>query len=394
MGVPQVYPKGYLYIDLEGCITACSDSMSKWLQRPVDQIVGAQIKSLLQADYYRTWERLMTTQQVSFTASGETASLALPSPAVHVQTASGLVTFCFVRHLRGQLSVLGVFEASQSMPETVAEYVSTDSVGRPPISFHASLKKYLELADIAKEFTLQYQPQVELESRRLIGMEALVRWKHPQIGLVSPSDFIPLAEETGKIVPLTSWVLEQACLQNVLFQKMGYPPIRVAVNISIVFFQHPSFIQTVEQVLTKTGLNPRYLELELTESFLIHNIQSAVMKIRELKRLGVRIALDDFGKGYSSLNYLKHLHVDTLKIDREFIREISNNLYDQYISQAIIRLAHQFNMSVVAEGVETEEQWAYLKDQSCTGMQGYLFSRPVDPTDMLPLLNELVCFED
>lgn len=393
MLVAKVYKKGYLCADLEGVILSCSDTMADWFQRSSEQIIGTNIKEHVEADCYRTWESLLSMSGAQRAASGD-VSTAAPSQSVLFEKGSLRVSFTFLRQGQYNRHVLAVFEHNKADAQQAASLTQAKDPFLATVNGHSTssqdqdtLRTDLIQADIASEFKIQYQPQVDLETSKIVGMEALLRWQHPKLGLISPAAFIPLAEETGKIIPISKWVLEQACRQNISFQSMGYPAIRVAVNVSVIFFQHPSFVESIKQTLELTGLKPQYLELELTESFLIHNFHQATCKLKELKEIGVRIALDDFGKGYSSLYYLKHLCVDTLKIDRDFIKEINESAYDRYISSTIISLAHNFKMSVVAEGVETEEQLAFLKEQSCNGMQGYLFSRPIDPEEFSKLLN-------
>ena len=224
------------------------------------------------------------------------------------------------------------------------------------------------------EFQLHFQPQVDIRSGRITGTEALLRWKHPEIGLVSPGEFIPLAEETGLIIPIGEWVLCASCIQNKALQDMGLPPKRVAVNISSLQFRQQSLIKTITNALKVSGLDPAYLEIELTESAIMKNMEESSRLLGELKSMGLRVAIDDFGTGYSSLAYLKRFPLDILKIDRSFIRDIPADNDNAAIAAAIIAMAHSLNLDVIAEGVETEEQFAFLRDQGCDSVQGFLFS--------------------
>lgn len=233
-----------------------------------------------------------------------------------------------------------------------------------------------------KEFTVYYQPQVDINTGRIVAVEALMRWQHPDRGLVIPAEFIPLAEETGLIVPISEWVLRTACAQNKAWQDAGLSPIRMSVNLPARQFQGQNLVETVTQVLKETGLNPRFLGLEITESSILENMDSAAATLRELKGLGVNITLDDFGAGVYSLGYLKHIPIDTLKIDRSFVRNITTNSEDAAIVTGIITLAQGLELKVVPEGVETEEQLAFLKQQQCEEMQGYLFSKPVPAKEL------------
>lgn len=251
------------------------------------------------------------------------------------------------------------------------------------LALKASLHKALE----REELSLHYQPQVDLKTNKIVGMEALLRWQHPINGPVSPKEFIPLAEETGLIIPIGQWVLKTACTQNKAFQDEGYPPIRVAVNMSVTQFQQPDLIDFVSQILNETGLDPNYLEIELTESVIIQDIEEALLKITKLKELGIHIAIDDFGTGYSSLSYLRNLFFDTLKIDQSFVSDVSGGSNNALISVAIINLARDLNLNVIAEGVETEEQLEFLKLNECNRMQGFLYSQPITAKQFAGLLH-------
>ncbi|WP_078409085.1 bifunctional diguanylate cyclase/phosphodiesterase [Priestia abyssalis] len=227
------------------------------------------------------------------------------------------------------------------------------------------------------EFELHYQPKIVLATGDITGMEALIRWHHPELGMVSPGEFIPIAEETELIIPLSEWTLGEACRQNKEWQDKGYPKVRVAVNISSIEFSQRSFVKTVVRILQKTGLEPQYLELEITESVAIKNIDDVIEKLEALKKIGVAISIDDFGSGYSSLSYLKKLPIDTLKIDRSFILDLSQDQRETSIVRAIIAIAQSLNLSVVAEGVELSEQVKILEDENCHEVQGYYFSKPL-----------------
>jgi diguanylate cyclase (GGDEF)-like protein len=235
------------------------------------------------------------------------------------------------------------------------------------------------------EFVVYYQPQADVSTRNITGVEALVRWQHPELGFISPAEFIPLAEETGLMVPLGEWVLRTACAQAKAWQRAGFTNLSVSVNLSLRQFRQTNLTGMVEQVLTETGLAPSCLELELTESSVMKNTERAVATLRRLQALGIRIAIDDFGTGYSSLNYLKNLPIDTLKIDRSFVRDAATNPVDAAIVQAIITLAHSLNLRVKAEGVETQEQLDFLRRLRCDEIQGYLLSRPL-PAEALERL--------
>ncbi len=240
-----------------------------------------------------------------------------------------------------------------------------------------ALESDLHAALLKSEFVLHFQPQVHLRSRHLTGMEALIRWQHPTRGLLPPSMFVGVAEECGLIHGITRWVLEQACAQNAAWQAAGLPCRRIAVNISSANFKHGDLCQTIADVLDRTRLPPRYLELEVTETFLLQD-EAVVKAVPLLKKMGVTLSIDDFGTGYSSLSYLRRLPVEKLKIDQSFVRGLPNSTDDAIIARAIIDLGHALDHTVIAEGVESEEQLAYLRDQGCDEGQGYLFGRPME----------------
>jgi diguanylate cyclase (GGDEF)-like protein/PAS domain S-box-containing protein len=246
-----------------------------------------------------------------------------------------------------------------------------------------NLERRLRRALRDNEFLLHYQPQVDIETGQVVGMEALVRWSDPEVGLIPPSQFIPVAEESGLIGPLSEWVLREACRQNKAWQDEGLPAARVSVNLSARQFQQRDIAKLVMQVLEETGLDPQYLELELTESTIMRNAEEAVSMLNELHALGIGLAIDDFGTGYSSLSYLKRFPVDRLKIDRSFVSDIGESSDDETITSAIIALAHSLNLQVIAEGVETSTQLDFLKERACDEMQGYFFAKPM-PHDAIP----------
>ncbi|MES9845854.1 MAG: bifunctional diguanylate cyclase/phosphodiesterase, partial [Candidatus Sedimenticola sp. 6PFRAG5] len=244
---------------------------------------------------------------------------------------------------------------------------------RDRLTMEGALRKAIEKGQLE----VWYQPQVRLGSNQLIGAEALVRWNHPARGLVSPVEFIPLAEETGLIIPLGEFVLRAACEQAMAWRKSGLFSGRVAVNIAGPQMERGNIGETVTRILEETGLPASALELEITESFIMHNAEEALSTLQSLKGLGVTTSIDDFGTGYSSLSYLKRLPVDTLKIDQGFVRDLPDDPDDAAIARAVIALGRSLGYTVIAEGVETEAQRDFLLDEQCDLAQGYLFSRPM-----------------
>lgn len=227
------------------------------------------------------------------------------------------------------------------------------------------------------EFLVYYQPQMSIDKGNISGIEALVRWLHPEVGLISPAEFIPLAEESGLICHIGKWVMKTACTQLKAWHNAGFKDLRVSVNISPIQFQQPELISWITKILEETKVDPQYLELEITESLLMQNPESSRQILNALSGMGLHLSVDDFGTGYSSLSYLKHFPINTIKIDRTFVNGITSHADDQAIATAVTRMAHSLNMTVVAEGVETEEQLHFLQSIGCDAIQGYLFSRPI-----------------
>ena len=254
----------------------------------------------------------------------------------------------------------------------------TEAMGRWAFE-RLTLERSLREAIAREELRVYYQPRVDAETRRIKGMECLVRWQHPELGLVPPGQFIPLAEETGLIVPIGEWVLREACRQNQAWREAGLPKIAVSVNLSPVQFRRADLYDVVIDALDESGLDRSGLELEVTESMLMNDPKKTCETLQRIKSAGIHISIDDFGTGYSSLSYLKRFPIDALKIDRSFVMDVTTNPDDAAIATAIILMGHSLKLSVVAEGVETESQLEFLRVLQCNEIQGFLFSPPVPP---------------
>jgi diguanylate cyclase (GGDEF)-like protein len=248
------------------------------------------------------------------------------------------------------------------------------------------LETELRRAVARQQFSLHYQPKVDMESGQITGVEALLRWKHPELGLVSPAQFIPLAEETGLIVPIGRWVMREACAQNMAWQRRGLRPVSMAVNLSPRQFADEQLLHDVDEAIAASGMSPVLLQLEVTESMVMRNVTRAVRVLDAIQSRGIRLAIDDFGTGYSSMSLMKQFPIDTIKIDRSFVRDLPRDSEDQAIAQAIISMGKALGMTVVAEGVETAEQHAFLRDHRCDEIQGFLFSKPLPPRELEKLL--------
>jgi diguanylate cyclase (GGDEF)-like protein len=254
---------------------------------------------------------------------------------------------------------------------------SMNMVAAATLQLESALHRAIEL----DQLVLHYQPQVDVQTGKLVGAEALVRWQHPQRGLLAPDDFIPLAEECGLIIPIGEWVLRRACAQLRSWQEQALPVVRISVNVSALQFQQSAFIQTVVGALRESKVAPGMLALEITETTLMAYEEEAIGRLQELRALGVGLSIDDFGTGYSSLAYLKQFSVQALKIDQSFLQDVPQNPHNAAIIQAIIALAKSLGLNVIAEGAETRQQWQFLAEQGCKEMQGYLISRPLAAED-------------
>ncbi len=272
--------------------------------------------------------------------------------------------------------------------------LSANSITRYENSLDREVQDYFWMKnDLAKaisneELFLNYQPIYDTETNNLVGVEALIRWKHKEKGIIPPSNFIPIAEKTGMINSIGEWVLLNACKQNKMWLNMGIAPLYISVNISVLQLEQPNFCEVVKKVLEESMLEPKYLQLEVTETFFTQNYELIEGTIKELSTLGIKLAIDDFGTGYSSLGQLCELNINNIKIDKSFIDGVERNMSKRKIVKAVISLAESLNISLTAEGVETQEQLKFLKENRCTMVQGYLFSRPVETTEIERMLTQ------
>lgn len=283
-----------------------------------------------------------------------------------------------------------MYHAKEKGRNGVARYVA-DMHSR--VNEHLVMESQLRRALERDEFLVQSQPLVDLRNGRIIGAEALVRWRHPELGLVAPPKFIPLAEEIGLISGIGEWVMRTACFQAKSWHDAGYPGIQVSVNLSAPQLVRPEFESEVAGALEVSGLPPHCLELEITESASMRSPEHTVLQLLKLKAMGIGIAIDDFGAGYSNLSYLKRFSVDRLKLDRSFVSDITGNPDDSMLAHAIIGMAHHLDLTVVAEGVETQAQVGHLARFGCDEMQGYYFSPPVDPEAFLAMLRSDIALD-
>ncbi len=244
------------------------------------------------------------------------------------------------------------------------------------VHLHNNIKENLKSAFEKNEFFLCYQPLIDSNTKKMVGVEALLRWRHPKNGIINPLDFIPIAEKTLLIIPIGEWVLKEACRQLKEWHEKGYTGYSISVNVSVVQLQQSSFKETVSNILNEVGLKPEYLEIEITESAFIESTKAITCNLNYLSRLGIKIAIDDFGTGYNSFKYLSRLVIDCLKIDKMFVSNIKTNM-NKVIIDTVIALGHRINAKIVAEGVETQEQYEYLLKNGCDKIQGYYFSKPV-----------------
>jgi EAL domain-containing protein (putative c-di-GMP-specific phosphodiesterase class I)/FixJ family two-component response regulator len=296
----------------------------------------------------------------------------LTKPFTKAELLGAIASRVLKRQTITQPLTVALRQAEARLKDLVNDSTKVTSLSPEKFALEALLRHALAQG----EFQVYYQPQVNLATGQVIGAEALVRWQNPDRGIISPGEFIPLAEETGLIIQIGEWVLLSACAQAASWLAAGFSPFRISVNLSARQLSDPELKARIVQILETTGLEPANLELEMTESALVENATVAGATLNELKALGIRIAIDDFGTGYATLGYLKQFAFDSLKIDRIFVRNANEDTQNAAITTAVILLGHSLSMTVIAEGVETEAELDFLKQHQCDIMQGYLFSRP------------------
>jgi diguanylate cyclase (GGDEF)-like protein len=329
------------------------------------------------ADAEMIAHKILAAARTSFVALGQES---------HVTASVGISTY--PKDGKDEQSLMknadiAMYQAKQNGKNNFQFYsmqINANSLER--LALESSLRRALE----HDEFELHYQPKIDAHSGRIGGMEALLRWQHPELGMVAPAKFLPIAEETGLIISIGKWVLKTACAQNVAWRQRGLPYLNVSVNLSRRQFADESLVRDIASILAQTGMSPNRLELEITESTLMHDVDKAIVTLKLFRDLGVRLAVDNFGTGYSSLSNLKQFPLDTIKIDGSFFRDISNRSENRGIAEAIIAMGRTLSLTIVAEGVETKAQADFLRERACDEFQGFYFSKAVSAgafTEML-----------
>jgi diguanylate cyclase (GGDEF)-like protein/PAS domain S-box-containing protein len=394
---------GVLFIDLDNFKTV-NDSLGHHAGDELLKRVASRIQSCLRAadlvarlggdeflvvvsdlalpeDVVPVAEKLLSTVSESFSLEGHIITVS-PSIGISVFPRDGMDRDSLIKNADAAM-----YLAKERGRNNFQFYTTALNKG----AFEAlAMESGIRRAIDAVQFTLHYQPEVSVQTGELTGIEALIRWKHPELGLLGPDRFISVAEHRGLIMPIGKWVLEQACKQNAEWQKLGLPKVPMAVNLSPIQFKQPQLPEIVARILSDSGLDGQYLELEITENLLMSDTQQVTRTLGALKNLGVRLTVDDFGAGYSSLSYLKRYPIDKLKIDRSFVRHIPGDPEDVAITNAMISLGRSLGMRVLAEGVEYQEQMEFLRGQKCDEMQGYFVSPPLPPEEFAVWLEKMI----
>ncbi|MBJ7538823.1 sensor domain-containing protein [Marinomonas transparens] len=396
---------GLLYLDLDG-FKVINDTFGHRVGDELIQRVAERVKGSIptRSCLYRLGgdEFVVVLENVESIEELEDIAKAIMSNAIstypvakmEMMITSSIGIACYPQHANDIDSLLKNADAAMYQAKSMGHnmYFVYENRMAENINAHLTLGGGLRKAIDEEEFELYYQPKIRLSDETTVGAEALIRWFHPELGMISPDNFIPLAEESGLILPLGEWVIRRACRQLQEWRELGYPPICVSVNLSGRQFMQTNLVDMVKQVLDETGVDPKYLELELTESMLMADGQQTIVKLHNFRKLGLTLSIDDFGTGYSSLAYLKKFPIQALKIDRSFIKDLGVNCDDNAIVKASIVMAHSLNLKVVAEGVEKRSQVDILKEYKCDEIQGYYFAKPMSSQDFLGYMDSHTMF--
>lgn len=364
-----------LCFDRNGFLRFSNESIENVLGYKSDRIIGKSYYDFIDTEEWQIAKMIATTC-IKKKRGFLTTELKL-------KKANGQPIFCElqIENSFGDPAIAGMVINIRKTANKVEASFATSEARRHSIIYN-DLPKAIE----RNELRLHYQPKVNLNTGKVFGVEALIRWQHPELGLVFPNDLIPVAEELGEIVPIGNWVIREACRQNKAWQNEGHPPMIMSVNLSMQQFNEENLVSVIAEILQDTLLDPQYLELEITES-MTADVQHTIRVLQRIKSLGLLISIDDFGTGYSNLNHLKNFPADILKIDQSFIAESNNNPVDQAIVRTIIHLARDLDLTVVAEGIESVEHLRFLKEQSCMFGQGFLFSKPIVASEIMRKIN-------
>ncbi|MGO3407178.1 putative bifunctional diguanylate cyclase/phosphodiesterase [Marinomonas sp.] len=385
---------GVLSLDLDG-FKVVNDTFSHRVGDELIQQVAERIKSTIpqSACLYRLGGDEFVIVQEHATGMEELTAIAdtvikhsikpYPVSKMEMMITASIGITCYPEHGESIDNLLKNADAAMYRAKSISHnsYCIYDAAMADTIRAHLTLGGGLRKAIEEEQFELFYQPKIRLSDKATVGAEALIRWMHPELGIISPDQFIPLAEESGLILPLGEWVIRRACYQLKEWREQGYPPISLSVNLSGRQFMQSDLVEMVSQILEETGVDSRYLELELTESMLMADAQQTVEKLHAFRALGLTLSIDDFGTGYSSLAYLKKFPIQTLKIDRSFVNDLGFNNDDDAIVKATIAMANSLNLKVIAEGVENHSQVEVLNGYNCEEVQGYFFARPMNNSD-------------